>query len=601
MRRCLFAIIGGALFDAGSAQLSLTVSTDRGPVEGIRRFVFPEFSHVDKFLGIPFAEPPVGALRFRAPQPVKSSWGPEPRPAKTTPAPCPQFHLAGKILLGKEDCLYANVFTPSRRKADASLPVMFWIYGGAYILGDGAEFGVYDGGHLVTRHDMVFVSHNYRLSALGFFALEELQAEDPDRSVGNQALQDQQAALRWVQRNIAQFGGDPGRVTIAGESAGGFSVQWHLVSPRSKGLFHGAISMSGTSRTDWFFQPLDEAAEFYGNFSKYSLGCPPGPDRLECLRKVPFEEFVLSVPQVLEDGIANILHIRPPKDPAFVPGLWPFSAFSPVIDGSEAGLLGDPIKLMRNGTFNKVPLIVGGNQNDGDILEPLVPFLGGLKIGLDGLHPSLENFLKVNLKNETARAAVLAAYSLDEFHNEDRRSARFLRDFVFECSSRNVARAFNDHGVPAWLYSFSFDFGENVTKTLGDCHATELPFLFRNYIGILNVLLRGQHFGNVMHMSDAISCAWASHVTCQSPRCTSSVKSCAGTERRAPEWPRYESKNQSYYSLRELPLVNKIKEAMFPADEFPPDRRCDLLETLDLSWRDVRHPAPSQDAFRVLV
>merc|ERR1719313_3049078 len=224
---------------------SLVVNTDKGPVEGIRRFVFPENEHVDKFLGIPYAEPPVGDLRFRAPQPVNRSWGPSPRHAKTTPAPCPQFHLAGKILLGKEDCLYTEVFTPSKRAANASLPVLVWIYGGAFILGDSEEFTIYDGQHLALRHDIVVVTFNYRLSGLGFFALPELQQEDPDGSVGNQALQDQQAALQWVQRNIAQFGGDPNRVTIAGESAGGFSVHWHLVSPRSKGLFHAAISQSG--------------------------------------------------------------------------------------------------------------------------------------------------------------------------------------------------------------------------------------------------------------------------------------------------------------------------------------------------------------------
>merc|ERR1711871_898174 len=144
---------------------------------------------------------------------------------------------------------------------------------------------------------------------------------------------------------------------------------------------------------------------------------------------------------MLEDAIAYLFHVKPPKSPAFVPGAWPFMAFSPVIDGSEAGLLGPPLDLMQNGSFNKVPLIIGGNMNDGDIMLPAVPFWGGVK----DFKFSLENFLSVVVDNQTKRTEVLGAYTMDEFHTETRQVARFMRDLIFECSSRNVARAFLDH------------------------------------------------------------------------------------------------------------------------------------------------------------
>merc|ERR1719446_2007170 len=148
-------------------------------------------------------------------------------------------------------------------------------------------------------HEYVVVSMNYRLSGLGFLALPELM--DESSTTGNYGVQDQRAALQWVQRNIKYFGGDPGQVTICGESAGAFSTMWQLVSPQSKGLFHGAIMESGTSKIDWFFQNKTEAFKFYDQYTA-NVGCnlSHGEERIGCLRGLPAHDFVVSLAQMFK-------------------------------------------------------------------------------------------------------------------------------------------------------------------------------------------------------------------------------------------------------------------------------------------------------------
>ena len=191
------------------------------------------------FAGIPYAAPPVGPLRW---QPTRNRAAPWPgvRDATGFGPRCMQ-DLGGDLELGRqtdEDCLSLNVWTP-RADSQQPRPVMVWIHGGAFINGSG---GIYDARRLAARGDIVVVTINYRLGALGFLAHPALGAPG---QVGNYGLADQQAALRWVRDNIAAFGGDPGKVTIAGESAGGMSVCDHLVAPGSRGLFRAAIIQSG--------------------------------------------------------------------------------------------------------------------------------------------------------------------------------------------------------------------------------------------------------------------------------------------------------------------------------------------------------------------
>ena len=206
------------------------------------------------YKGIPFAAPPTGNLRWRPPQPVKS-WDGVLKADHFAPS-CPQIEFYIPIfpkVETSEDCLYLNVWTPAKSPAE-SLPVMVWIYGGAFVLGS-TSTPLYSGEQL-AKMGVIVVSIAYRVGPLGFLAHPDLTAESPHKVSGNYGLLDQIAALRWVQRNIKALGGDPGRVTIFGESAGGISVSMLAASPLAKGLFHRAISESGCS-----FNPVRKAKE----------------------------------------------------------------------------------------------------------------------------------------------------------------------------------------------------------------------------------------------------------------------------------------------------------------------------------------------------
>ncbi len=236
------------LLSLGSA-VADPVRVDGGLVAGTRD------GDVAVYKGIPFAAPPVGYLRWRAPQPVHP-WA-DVRPATTFAPACLQngVSMPGEELpRTSEDCLYLNVWTPAANPA-AKLPVLVWIYGGGYTNGS-ASMPLYWGDRL-ARRGIVVVTVAYRLGAFGFLAHPELSAENLQKSSGNYAFLDQIAALQWVQRNIGAFGGDPGRVTIAGQSAGAMSVNILMASPLAKGLFHRAIGQSGG-----FFEPVQIAPRY---------------------------------------------------------------------------------------------------------------------------------------------------------------------------------------------------------------------------------------------------------------------------------------------------------------------------------------------------
>ncbi|MGH9616740.1 MAG: carboxylesterase/lipase family protein [Acidobacteriaceae bacterium] len=238
---------------AARASDGLTVATDRGTVQGI----LSADGQVRAFLGIPYAAPPVGPLRWKPPQPA-AKWSGV-RSATAFGSRCMQPKLFPDMIFRdpgqSEDCLTLNVWTPAQNNA-AGLPVMVWIYGGGYVTGGTSE-PRQDGEHL-ARKGVVVVSMNYRLGVFGFLALPSLAGESAKHAAGNYGLMDQTAALKWVRRNIAAFGGDPGNVTIFGESAGSISVSAQMASPLSQGLFARAIGESGGALTspNLTFPPL---------------------------------------------------------------------------------------------------------------------------------------------------------------------------------------------------------------------------------------------------------------------------------------------------------------------------------------------------------
>lgn len=262
-------------------------NTTQGVVEGY------SYRHVHHYRGLPYAAPPTGSNRFRVPQPP-AAWSGV-RKAYADGHVCPQFHLSKSLYLGKEDCLYLSLYVPEKAKTSKTpLPVLFWIHGGAWVLGDGYEFGFYDGATLAHERGAIVVTINYRLAALGFLALDELRDESEDgKSVGNLALKDQRAALLWVQQHIASFNGDPHRVTLFGESAGAFSVCFHLASQASRGLFAAAIVESGTCDSRLFFVPPQQAVAWSRTWLR-SVGCDTATRAgvMACLRGKKAEELV---------------------------------------------------------------------------------------------------------------------------------------------------------------------------------------------------------------------------------------------------------------------------------------------------------------------
>ena len=280
----LLACVG--LATAASAQTNKTASSPRvqianGTLEGVT-----ETGGLRSFKGIPFAAPPVGNLRWREPQPPQNWTGV--RKADHFGPRAMQRALFGDMNFRsdgvKEDCLYLNVWTPAK-SANEKLPVLVYFYGGGFVAGDGSE-PRYDG-ESMARQGIVALTVNYRLGVFGFMAHPELTKESPNKASGNYGLLDQQAALAWVQKNIAAFGGDPKRVTIAGESAGSTSVSAQMASPLSKNLIAGAIGESGSLMGTLTPSSLADAEA-----SGVKFGSSLGANSLAELRAMPAEQIL---------------------------------------------------------------------------------------------------------------------------------------------------------------------------------------------------------------------------------------------------------------------------------------------------------------------
>jgi para-nitrobenzyl esterase len=284
------------------------------------------------FKGVPFAAPPVGELRWKAPRPVEKWEG-----VKLTTGFAPSPMQAGNPPSGKsEDCLYLNIWTPAK-SAKERLPVLVWIYGGGFSFGSTAE-PVYNGEKLAEK-GVVVVSIAYRVGQFGFLAHPELSAENPDSVSGNYGLLDQIAGLRWIQNNIAAFGGDPGRVTIFGESAGGISVSMLCASPLAKGLFHGAISQSG------------------GSFGPTRPTTFPG-ENMKILAQAEAE----GEKYLQKAGVASLAELRAIEADS-LPMEWGMGNAWPIVDGYV--IPDDQYKLYEAGQYNDVPILVGYNSDEG--------------------------------------------------------------------------------------------------------------------------------------------------------------------------------------------------------------------------------------------
>jgi para-nitrobenzyl esterase len=309
----------------GLAQAPAPVATATGLVQGVVE------KDLTIYKGIPFAAPPVGDLRWRAPQPA-AKWNGVREAVTFGPDP---FQGDGKGHVS-EDCLYLNIWTPAK-SADEKMPVLVWIYGGGFSFGSNTT-PVHNGEHLAHK-GVVLVTINYRVGTLGFMAHPELSAESPHKVSGNYGLLDQIAGLKWVKENIATFGGDPDKVTIFGESAGGIAVSMLCASPLAEGLFRGAISQSG------------------GSFGPTRPTTYPG----ENMRGLAAAEK-LGTTYAQKAGAPSIAELRA-LPPDKLPGGWGTGTAWPIVDGWV--IPDDQHKLYESGRYNDVEILVGYNSDEG--------------------------------------------------------------------------------------------------------------------------------------------------------------------------------------------------------------------------------------------
>ena len=417
---------------AGTSLSEPVVDTVGGAVRGV---VHPDHR---LFQGIPYAAPPVGPLRWRPPQPVRP-W-PGVRDGERPGPWCIQPEADGLI---SEDCLSLNVWTPTGT-APAALPVLVWVHGGSFMKGSG---DIYDARRLTVGGGIVVVTVNYRLGALGFLADPALG--EP----GNYGLADQQAALRWVRDNIAAFGGDPMKVTISGESAGGMSVCDHLAAPDSAGLFRAAIIQSGPCAA----QADVAAARRISRDYAIGLGCPDQAGAAPCLRALPAE--------------------------AFVEPLWyaPFGTdqlSGPVVGGR--GLPVDPVTAIAGGRAARVPVLLGVNRDE------FTMFIGlrYLQMGREFSAAEYPGVLAQTFGAEN-EPAVRAHYPPDRYGGSVSLAlAAAITDDVFACVADRMAAGLAP-GSPG-VYGYQFDdprapaplLYQQVPFALGASHSLEMRYLF---------------------------------------------------------------------------------------------------------------------------
>lgn len=370
--RFLVMVISAATLSTGGVRAQDRVTVSNGTLEGTL-----ETSGVRSFKGIPFALPPVGDLRWKPPQPPKN-WEGVRKAGKFGPRAM-QRNIFGDMNFRSdgmgEDCLYLNVWTPAKSSA-AKLPVLVYYYGGGFVAGDASE-GRYDG-ESMAKKGIVALTVNYRLGVFGFFAHPELTKESLQHASGNYGLLDQYAALEWVKQNIAAFGGDPQRVTIAGESAGSISVSALMASPLSKGLIAGAIGESGSILGTLSAMPLADAEKTGAKFAA-GLGSSDAPS-LAALRAMPAEKLLEAT------GKPGVPWFRPTLDGYFFPQ--------------------DPAQIYAAGEQAHVPLLVGSNSEEmssAGVLGREKPTVENYRRALERLYPGKgdEVFKLYPASNET--------------------------------------------------------------------------------------------------------------------------------------------------------------------------------------------------------
>lgn len=431
------ASVGGPpACDARGAEIACTA---QGAVRGVAQ------NGTLAFKGIPYAQPPLGALRWQPPVPPAAWQGV--RDGSRFGAVCPQ--LAGANVIGDEDCLTLNVWKPLAAGSEA-LPVMVFFTGGGNhaFSGQGAPVfgGVNYGGEKLVPEGVVHVSFNYRLGALGFLAHRALSAERADKVSGNYGSLDQVAMLRWLQQNIAAFGGDPKRIMLYGTSAGGANICALMSAPAARGLFHRA-AMQASVPTGCELPTLAEAEEGTGRRVAQALGCA-ADDTAACLRGKPAAEVVRALP-----GTFGVL-----------PRL-----YGPNVDGRL--FPEQPLALINRGAHAHMPVIIGNSTQE------TMQFVGAVGPVTDA---ATFDAAIGRLFGPDALARVRAAYPLASYASPREALVQLTTDALFTCQSRRVARALSrTQQQPVYRYLFGHALeNDSELKALGAVHTVEHPYFF---------------------------------------------------------------------------------------------------------------------------
>jgi para-nitrobenzyl esterase len=516
----LCALFGTVVSSHATFAAEITKITS-GELKGVKQ------GSVIAYKGIPFAKPPIGELRWRAPQPVESWQGV--RDTSQYGHDCMQLPFPSDAApLGTtpaEDCLVLNVWKPEKVQDGAKLPVMVWIYGGGFVNG-GSSPEVYSGAKFAEQN-VVAVSFNYRVGRFGFFAHPALSAENLDSALGNYGFMDQIAALQWVKANIAQFGGDPTRVTLVGESAGGFSIHSLLTSPMAQGLFEQAIIQSGGGRTGIGQRYVERtnalgqsSAESVGiEFAKYFSIQGDGLDALNKLRALPAEDIV------------NGLNMATMMDPTYA---------GPMIDGKL--VVDDPQHIYSQGKGLNLPLMVG--TTDAEIGFP--PQVSSMK---EALAPFGEAKLKEAEVAFTAGKVVAPQVV----------AQALASDLLMVEPGRFVLQQAAKQGKPIYAYRFGYVADSVKKEWPGAFHATDIPYAFNTVAA---------KYGNTLTDSDMamgklVNQYWVNFIKSGNPN---------GTD--LPQWTPYKvgSDNLMMFSNQGVKATGMLSD--------PWKARLDLVEAL---------------------
>ena len=508
-------LTGAMLFGALAHADDAVIATDKGLIKGTVA------ASSRSFLGIPFAQPPVGSLRWKAPQTATAWTGT--RDATAAGSICPQTVTNSDgttSVAGAENCLYLNVYTPYPL-SPTKLPVMVWIHGGGFTGGSGSG---YDARVLAKKANAVVVTLNYRLGALGFLAHPALTSESRDAS-GNYGLLDQQAAIKWVKTNIANFGGDITKTMIFGESAGSASVCANVLSPAVAGYFQRAVMESGAC-TGFGFTPL-ATAQSNGTTFASNVGCTdPSSAAASCLRAVSVSAL-LSASSGVSTGLA----------------------FNPTVGGAVLPKM--PTTALQTQSYNKVPILQGTNHDEGRL------FTVQYEYGTPLTTTQYEDM--VNQQFGSNGSSVLARYPVANYSSPTIAYATLFTDYGFSCPARTTdkllaptvatyAYEFNDPNAPAapWLPG----------THLAAYHGSEIQYIFQAQD--TSAFTSAQ-----LALSNQMIKYWATFASTGNPNASGQ-----------PAWPSYTAAGDQFLSL--------VPNATKPITSFAADHQCAFWSTLGI-------------------